>query len=95
MFKPNERVLVADPTEALKDENGVFLITEPSGDTLQIRLEAGHFLIDRSTSLPQAKRTDLLWAITKLGDLPEAASTKNAAVAVPEIGDRTSRKEAE
>jgi hypothetical protein len=74
MFKLNERALVADLAEALKDENGVFLITEPSGDTLQIRIEAGHFLIDRSTSLPQAKRTDLLWAITKLGDLPEAAS---------------------
>jgi hypothetical protein len=73
MFKLDEKVLVANPTEALRDENGAFLITAPTGYTLQVRLEAGHLQIDRSIYLPQAKRTDLLWAITKLGELSRGA----------------------
>ena len=93
MFKLKERVLVADPVEALQEENGSFLITASNGDSLQIQVEAGYVLVDHASYLPEAKRTDFLWAITKLGDyvsgkLPEALSKENAELAVPDTGER-------
>jgi hypothetical protein len=69
MFKLNETVLVPDPVEALESENGAFLIVAPTGDTLQIRLEAGHMTIENSQHQPAEKRDDFLWTIIKIGEV--------------------------
>ena len=100
MFKLKETVLVTNPVEALQEENGSFLITAPNGDSLQVQVEAGYALVDHASYLPEAKRTDLLWAITKLGDyqsgkLPEALPKESAAPAVPDTSERTSSSRAE
>jgi hypothetical protein len=69
MFKLNKKILVPDITSALEQEDGAFLISAPTGETLEVRVEAGYVKIERSTYLEDAKRNDLLWTIVKIGEL--------------------------
>jgi hypothetical protein len=69
MLRLNQRVVVSDITLALEREAGIFLISAPSGETLQIRLEQGKVEVYRSTYLPEATRNDQLWTIIKVGEL--------------------------
>lgn len=69
MFRLNQRVLVSDIALARESEEGVFLISAPTGETKQIRLEEGNVEIYRSAYVPDAIRNDELWTIIKIGEL--------------------------
>ena len=69
VFSVNDLVLVSDPVEALSEESGRFLITSPSGETMEIRLESGYVTIERVIRLPELTRADLLWQVIKIGEL--------------------------
>jgi hypothetical protein len=65
----NEKIVVPDITLALDGEKGAFLVSAPTGETLQIRLEQGYVQVHCSVYLPDAKRNDQLWTIVKIGEL--------------------------
>ena len=69
MFRLNKKLLVSDLTAALESEGGIFLVSAPSGETLQIRLEKGNVEIYRSTCVADAIRNDELWTVVKIGEL--------------------------
>jgi hypothetical protein len=69
VFKLNTKVLVPDITCALDGEEGAFLVSAPTGETLEVLIEADNVKIFRSTYLEDAKRHDLLWTIVKIGEL--------------------------
>jgi len=69
MFKLNEKIVVPDVTLALEGEEGAFLVSAPTGETLDISLEGGCVQVHYSAYLPEAKRTDELWTIVKIGEL--------------------------
>lgn len=69
MFKINETILVADVTFALEGEEGAFLVSAPTGETLEIRLEQGYVQVHRSAYMPETRRNDELWTIVKIGEL--------------------------
>lgn len=69
MFKLNEKTVVPDITLALEGEEGAFLVSAPTGETLEIRLEDGFVQVHYSVYLPGARRSDELWTIVKIGDL--------------------------
>jgi hypothetical protein len=66
MFNLNETVLVSDPVEALSEEDGCFQTTARSGETIQIRLEAGYMTIEHATRSLERTRRDLLWEVVKV-----------------------------
>jgi hypothetical protein len=74
MFKLNETVLVSNLVAALDNENGRFLITAPTGEALEVRIEGGYVQIEREAYFPSARRNDLLWAVVKLRELTETQS---------------------
>jgi hypothetical protein len=65
----NEKVVVPDITSALEGEEGAFLVSAPTGDTLEISVEEGYVEVHCSAYLPDAKRNDGLWTIVKTGEL--------------------------
>ena len=69
MLRLNQRVLASDITSVLEHEAGIFLVSAPTGETLQIRLEQGNVEVYRSTYVPQTTRNDELWTIIKIGEL--------------------------
>jgi hypothetical protein len=69
MIKLNEKVLVSDITLTLEREGGAFLVSAPTGETLEISLEYGYVEVHCSGYLPDAKRDDELWTIVKIGEL--------------------------
>jgi hypothetical protein len=69
MFKLNEKIVVPDIRSALEGEEGAFLVSAPTGETLDISLECGFVEVHCSAYLPDARRTDELWTIVKIGDL--------------------------
>ena len=69
MFSVNDLVLVSDPVEALSEESGRFLITSPSGETMEIRLESGYVTIERVICLPDLTTANPLWQVIKIGEI--------------------------
>jgi len=66
----NEKIVVPDITLALDGEEGAFLVSAPTGETLEIRLQEGYVEVHCSAYyLPDAKRNDELWTIVKIGEL--------------------------
>ncbi|MFY9688818.1 MAG: hypothetical protein WA369_11525 [Candidatus Acidiferrales bacterium] len=72
MLRLNETILVDNPSLALKGERGVFQLTSPTGDVLQI--ECGPGLppdVPRYVAfLHERTRADLRWEIRKIAELP-------------------------
>lgn len=69
MFKLNEKIVVSDIRLALEGEEGAFLVSAPTGETLDISLERGCVEVHYSAYLPETKRADKLWTIVKIGEL--------------------------
>jgi hypothetical protein len=68
MLKVNEKILVPDITRALEGEEGAFLVSAPTGETLEISFEEGYVAVHNSAYLPDLRRSDELWTIVKIGD---------------------------
>jgi hypothetical protein len=69
MFRLNKKLVVWDITAALENEAGKSLISAPTVETLQIRLEKRNVEIYLSTYVPGAKLNDALWTVVKIGEL--------------------------
>jgi hypothetical protein len=69
MFKLNEMVLVSNLVGALEHENGQFLITAPTGEALEVRIESGYVRIECEEYFAGARRDDMLWTILKIREL--------------------------
>ncbi len=72
MIELNQVILVDSPAVALKNERGVFELVSPLGDVIQVACEPG---LDMGTPQcvsfdPKRKRTDHLWEIKKIAELP-------------------------
>jgi hypothetical protein len=68
MFPLNETLVVNDPLEALRNEEGVFEVTSPTGDHFQVNCRPGHqHDVKPLAYVPEDRRSDLRWAIKKLG----------------------------
>lgn len=67
----NEKIVVPDVTSALDGEEGAFLVSAPTGDTLAISLEEGYVEVHCSAYVPDARRNDGLWTIVKTGERVE------------------------
>src|SRR6185437_14041106 len=61
MLRIDEKVRVPDLVETLASESGVFLVSAHDGNTLQIRLNQGSFMVQQSAYLPEEVRDDELW----------------------------------
>ena len=69
MLRLNQRVLVSDITSALEGEKGRFLVSAPTGETLEIVLEGGMVAVHCCAYMPDTKRNDELWTIVKIEEL--------------------------
>jgi len=76
MFKMNEPVLVDSPSEALKNESGVFELVSPQGEVLLLACEPGLAMgvPERVSFDPRRTRTDNRWEIKKIAESPPASA---------------------
>ena len=66
MFPLNETLIVNDPLEALRNEEGVFEATSPTGDHFQVICRPGHKHDVKSLAyVPEDIRSDFRWAIKR------------------------------
>jgi hypothetical protein len=74
MLELNQVILVDNPSVVLKDECGVFELVSPVGDVMQVTCKpALDMSLPENVSFdPARKRSDNLWAIRKLAELPGA-----------------------
>ncbi|MGC2332726.1 MAG: hypothetical protein WA581_14825 [Candidatus Acidiferrales bacterium] len=74
MLRLNQVMLVGNPSVVLKDECGVFELVSPLGDVIQVSCKPGLDMgLPENVSFdPERKRSDNLWAIKKIAELPGA-----------------------
>jgi hypothetical protein len=74
MLQLNQVILVDNPSVVLKEEGGIFELVSPLGDVIQVSCKPGleMGLPENVAFDPARKRSDNLWAIRKIAELPAA-----------------------
>jgi hypothetical protein len=76
MFPLNETLIVHNPLEALRNQEGVFEVTSPTGDHFQVICQPGHqHNVKPLAYVAEDIRSDFKWAIKKLGSEISAGKT--------------------
>ena len=76
MLELNQVILANSPSVVLKNESGIFELVSPLGDIIQVSCKPGLEMgLPENVSFdPARKRSDNLWTIKKLAELPAGES---------------------